>query len=233
MPVVDAILLDVGGIFHLPDHDAIAGALSRSGFEPDRSLIDRAHYAGAARFVTDYVGDLDWQYFWGEYLDAYVDVLGVPDGIRADALEHLASEFASAGIWTRVIDGAKEGLAALRATGARLGVVSNADGSVGARLRDQEVLQVGSGMGVQVECIIDSGEVGVQKPDPRIFRIALDAMGIEPDRAWYVGDMPGIDVVGARAAGLHPIVRDPFGFHDAADYAAVRSLRDVATLASG
>src|SRR3990172_7241649 len=127
MPVVDGMLLEVGGMFHLTDNDAIAGALSRSGFEPDRSLIDRAHYAGAARFVTDYVGDLDWQYFWGEYLDAYVDVLGVPDAIRADALEHLSSEFASAGIWTRVIDGAKEALAALRATGARLGVVSNAD----------------------------------------------------------------------------------------------------------
>jgi len=233
MPLIDAVLLDVGGIFHLPDHDTIAGALARCGFDPDRSLIDRAHYAGAARFVTTYEGDLDWRHFWDEYLDAYVGTLGVPAAMRADALEHLTSEFASAGIWTRVIGGSKDALVALRETGARLGIVSNADGSVGARLREQEVLQVGPGMGVQVECVIDSGEVGVQKPDPRIFRIALDAMGIEARRAWYVGDMPGIDVVGARAAGIHAIVMDPFGFHEGADYPTVRSLRDVAALVAG
>ena len=233
MPAIDAVLLDVGGIFHLPDHDVIAGALGRAGIEVDRSLIDRAHYSGAARFLTGYEGDLDWHHFWGEYLDAYVSTLCVPDDLRVDALEHLGSDFASAGIWTRVIEGSKDALAAIRATGAHLGIVSNADGSVGARLRDQEVLQVGPGMGIQVECVIDSGEVGVQKPDPRIFRIALDAMGIEAHQAWYVGDMPGIDVVGARAAGLHPIVMDPFGFHDDADYVTVGSLLDVAELVTG
>lgn len=233
MSAVDAILLDVGGIFHLPAHDAISGALSRCGFDTDRSLIDRAHYAGAARFVTTYSGNLDWPRFWDEYLDAYVGALRVPDALRADAREHLASEFAGAGIWTRVVEGSKQALAGLRATGTRLGVVSNADGSVGARLREQEVLQVGSGAGVQVECVIDSGEVGVQKPDPRIFRIALDAMSVEARNAWYVGDMPGIDVVGARAAGLRPIVMDPFGFHNGADYATAGSLSDVAALVQG
>ncbi|MCZ7536458.1 MAG: HAD hydrolase-like protein [Acidimicrobiia bacterium] len=183
--------------------------------------------------MTDYEGDLDWHHFWGEYLDAYVDTLGVPDDLRVDVTEHLASEFASAALWTRVIEGSKEALADLAATGVRLGIISNADGSVGARLRDQEVLQVGAGMGVPVDCLIDSGEVGVQKPDVRIFRIALDAMGIEAHQAWYVGDMPGIDVVGARAAGLHPIVMDPFGLHGHADYATVGSLSELVSAAAG
>ena len=231
--MIDAVLLDVGGIFHLPDHDVIAGALGRAGFDADRSRIDQAHYAGAARFVTDYEGALDWHHFWDQYLDAYVDTLGVPADLREDALDHLGAEFASAALWSRIIDGSKDALASLRGTGVRLGIVSNADGSVGARLREQEVLQVGPGLGVPVECIIDSGEVGVQKPDPRIFHIALDAMALDPARVWYVGDMPGIDVVGARAAGLNPIVMDPFGFHDGADYRTVRSLYDVAALASG
>ena len=233
MPATDAVLLDVGGIFYLPDHDVIAGALARSEFEVDRELLDLAHYSGAARFTTDYEGELDWHLFWGRYLDTYVDTLGVPDDLRADALEHLGAEFASAAMWSRAIEGAKEGLAALLSAGVRVGIVSNADGSIGARLRQDEVLQVGAGMGVSVECVIDSGEVGVQKPDPRIFRIALDAMAIEPEQAWYVGDMPGIDVVGARAAGLYPILMDPFGLHDDADYAAVRSLAEVAARALG
>ena len=66
------------------------------------------------------------------------------------------------------------------------------------------------------------------KPDPRIFHIALDAMGIEAEDAWYVGDMPGIDVVGARAAGLHPVLMDPFALHLTADYDRVSSLTELA-----
>ena len=42
--------------------------------------------------------------------------------------------------------------------------------------------------------------------------------------------MPAIDVVGARAAGIRPLVIDPYGFHTGRDYDTVASLRDVATL---
>ena len=62
------------------------------------------------------------------------------------------------------------------------------------------------------------------KPDPRIFYLALEAMDIASEDAWYVGDMPRIDVVGARAAGLRPFVMDPHGLHLDADYDRVESL---------
>jgi len=81
--------------------------------------------------------------------------------------------------------------------------------------------------------VIDSGAVGVMKPDPRIFHLALDAMAINSADAWYVGDMPGIDVVGARAAGLHPVVMDPYQFHLDADYSRVSSLGDLANILRG
>ena len=113
----------------------------------------------------------------------------------------------------------------------RLGIVSNADGRIGERLLTREILQVGPGVGVEVEVLIDSGAVGVLKPDPRIFRLALDAMGIDdPGTAWYVGDTPGIDVVGARRAGLRPFVVDPLGLHHDAGYDRVTSLGELATL---
>ena len=100
------------------------------------------------------------------------------------------------------------------------------------RLAAQEVLQVGPGIGVEGECVIDSGAVGVSKPDPKIFEIALDAMGVQAADCWYVGDMPGVDVVGARAAGRWPIVMDPFGFNADAgvDYKCVKSLAEVAAM---
>ena len=223
------MLLDVGGIFHLPSHEHVLGACKRGGFDPQVDRLDRAHYRGTIAFRTDYSGELPWTEMWDGYFTAYVTELEVPDDLRADVLEHLHAEFAVAAMWSRVVPGSIDDLRVLEATGVRLGVISNADGTVAARLREQEVLQVGPGIGVPVECVIDSGEVGVLKPDPRIFAIALDALGLRPDQAWYVGDMPAIDVIGARAAGIRPLVIDPYGFHAGRDYDTVTSLRDVAT----
>ena len=225
-----AVLLDIGGIFHLPDHATILGAFARGGFTADPDDLDRAHYVGAAQFRTDYDGDLPWAEYWEAYLGAYVEACGVPVERRAEVLEHLRQEFSTAALWTRLIPGATDGLAALAATGVRLGVVSNADGMVATRLREQEVLQVGPGAGVEVGCIIDSGAVGVQKPDARIFQMGLLALDVAAEEVWYVGDMPGIDVVGARAAGLRPWVMDPFGLHGGADFERVASLSEVASL---
>jgi putative hydrolase of the HAD superfamily len=232
VPTPRAVLLDVGGIFHLPDPEIVTAACARGGFSVDLAgdptVVDRAHYVGTTAFTIDYAGELPWDSFWNGYLAAYVETLGVSGEEAGAVREHLDAEFATAAIWRRIIPGSVDALRALEATGVRLGVVSNADGLVGQRLREQEVLQVGPGLGVTVECLIDSGEVGVSKPDPRIFQLALDAMGLEPVDAWYVGDMPGIDVVGARAAGLEVFVMDPYGVHDGADFERVTSLHEVA-----
>jgi len=147
--------------------------------------------------------------------------------MREEIHQHLDSEFADAALWMRELPGSRDGLRALAETGVRLGIVSNADGLIGQRLTEAGILQVGPGIGTEVECVIDSGAVGVMKPDPRIFHLALDAMGVAADDAWYVGDMPGIDVVGARRAGLHPIVMDPFALHLDADYERVGSLQEL------
>ena len=231
MPAPKAVLLDVGGIFHLPDHATIIGAFARADVTVTADVLDRAHYAGAAQFV---VGDdePEWSLRWRAYLDAYITACGVGEepAVREEVHTHLDNEFSVGPLWSRVVPGSVAGLRELVDTGVHVGIISNADGSVAERLAAQEVLQVGPGIGVEVECVIDSGAVGVSKPDPRIFRIALDAIGVAASDAWYVGDMPGIDVVGARAAGLWPIVMDPFAFQAGADYARVTSLSDVASL---
>src|ERR1019366_3927279 len=103
--------------------------------------------------------------------------------------------------------GSREGLQALADTGVRLGIVSNADGMMGPRLAQLELCQVGPGIGVDIECVVDSGNVGVMKPDPRIFEAALDLLGLDADQVWYVGDMPAIDVVGARRADRDVVLR--------------------------
>ena len=54
--------------------------------------------------------------------------------------------------------------------------------------------------------IVISGAVGVKKPDPAIFAIALEAMDAAPEETVYVGDLPSVDVEGARAAGIAPVL---------------------------
>jgi len=235
MPSPKAVLLDVGGIFLLPDHERILGAFSRAecSSAPARDLLDSVHYVAASHFSTDLDVEGDWVGCWKGYLERYIEACGVPADEREEAHRHLDSEFADAALWVQEIGGSRDGLRAIAETGVRLGVVSNADGLMASRLDEREIAQVGPGLGVHLDCVIDSGNVGVMKPDPRIFRMALEAMAIDPEDAWYIGDMPAIDVVGARRVGIRPFVMDPLGLHADADYDSVASLSDFAERVAG
>jgi putative hydrolase of the HAD superfamily len=90
-------------------------------------------------------------------------------------------------------------LARLRAGGARLAVVSNWDVSL------HDVLER-TGLRPLVDAVVISAELGVAKPDPAIFRAALDRLGAAPDGAVHVGDSLEHDVAGARAAGLEAVL---------------------------
>jgi putative hydrolase of the HAD superfamily len=74
---------------------------------------------------------------------------------------------------------------------------------------------------------VDSGAVGIEKPDPRIFAMALALADVAPDEALYVGDLYPVDVVGARRAGLEPVLLDPLGRYGDRD---CRTSPDVPTL---
>ena len=225
-------MLDAGGIFLLPEARRIVAAFDRAGVDVPADRLHDAHYRAAATFGTALDVEQDWVGSWQEYLRAYVTACtgGVED--PDEVHRHLDSEFADAALWLDVIPGAIPGLRALAETGVILGVVSNADGLMGQRLRELEILQVGPGLGVEVGCVIDSGAVGVMKPDPRIFELALTALGLDASDAWYVGDMPAFDVVGARRAGLRPFLMDPLGLHTDATYDRVGSLAELASLVS-
>jgi putative hydrolase of the HAD superfamily len=210
---IKAVFLDVGGVLHLPSHAIVTRALRRAGVHPEAELLDRAHYAGVAALV-------DWpdgeDGIWTAYEEAYVRSLGAPEECVPDAVEELDIAFREPGMWSRLAPGAMVGLRFLHAVSEKLGVqlaiVSNSDGTLEDRLRNEGICQVGKGSGVPMTVVIDSGAVGVAKPDPAIFTIALDACSVAPDRALHIGDTVGADVDGARAAGIRPLHLDPYGF---------------------
>ncbi|MGZ4795531.1 MAG: HAD family hydrolase [Acidimicrobiia bacterium] len=234
MPAPPAVLLDSGGIFLLPEPRRVVAAFARAEVAIDPAVLRDAHYRAAGEFTVDLDLDGAWAESWQRYLDAYVGACLPPGALAPDARDavhrHLDSEFADAALWSAVIPGAVDGLRQLAATGVVLGVVSNADGRMARRLRERAVLQVGPGPGVEVGCVVDSGEVGVMKPEPRIFELALEVLGVDATDAWYVGDMPAFDVVGARRAGMRPFLLDPLGRHHDAGYDRVGTLTELASL---
>ena len=109
-------------------------------------------------------------------------------------------------------------LARLRAGGARLAVVSNWDVSL------HDVLER-TALRPLVDAVVISAELGVAKPDPAIFRAALERLGATADGALHVGDSLEHDVAGARAAGLEAVLVARNGA------AAPEGVRAVASLA--
>ena len=132
--------------------------------------------------------------------------------------------------------GSVDGLRRIAGTGVALGVVSNSDGTVAEQLVAAGICQVGVGAGVTVVVVVDSALAGFEKPDPRIFAIALEQLGVGVEvgveRTVHVGDTAFTDVDGARAAGLRPLHLDPYGFcvRPPGDHEHVRSLSEVADL---
>lgn len=229
---VDAVLLDLGGVFYLPDHTRIGGALRRLGIEIDPDDLDRAHYEGVAALaapsgsaVLDHHGD--GSAVWHAYNRAYASVCGVPDEALDEATQVLLAEFGLGDVWTRMIPGAHAALVELAELGVALAVVSNADGTVEQQLREDGICQVGPGAGVEVGIVLDSGAVGMAKPDPGIFALALDALKVSPERTIHVGDTPAADVAGAVAAGVRPVLIDPFDLHTHTPHERARSLAEV------
>lgn len=77
------------------------------------------------------------------------------------------------------------------------------------------------------ETVVVSSRLGLGKPDPGLFAMAVSRLGLRPSQVWYVGDTYGKDVLGARAAGLHPILIDRDGRHPDLDCPVIRSLLDL------
>lgn len=223
MPRFDAILFDAGGIFVLPDPTVLGPLLAWFGGDPTVDAHRRAHYRAMAVKSATGKGEA----FWDEYNHAYVATVGVPEHDVAEAADVLGRT-RTAALWRWPIPESSTALRALHAAGMPIGVVSNASGQIEAVLRRSGVCQVGDGPGTPVRVVIDSHVVGIAKPDPAIFDFALvHFAGTDRSRIAYVGDSVTMDVGGARAAGLHPILLDPYDDHVGADFDRIATLEEL------
>jgi putative hydrolase of the HAD superfamily len=211
MSEFDAILFDAGGVLLLPSPEHTGPLVQPFGGATDEATLLRAHFIAA--HAMDHAradGDLS---DWDAYARAYVRTSGVPADREDAAVVAFAAEF-SHHFWRYPLDGATEVLAALAGRGVPIGIVSNAGGQVEGDLAALGICGVDTPGATRVVCVVDSHVVGVRKPDPAIFELALDALGLPASpRIAYVGDTVFYDVRASAAAGLTPLLHDPYGIH--------------------
>lgn len=223
MPRFDAVLFDAGGVLVLPDPFVLGPLLAYFGGDPSVDAHRRAHYAGM-KAKSDIAAA---ENSWDAYNDAYVAVVGVDETDRAEAAAVLDRTRYHA-TWRWVIPESRSALDRLASVGVPMGVVSNASGQIEAMLA-RETCQVGPGDHVEMRVIVDSLTVGIAKPDPAIFDHALPAFSeFARERVAYVGDSVTMDIAAATAAGLHPILLDPYDDHAGADFERICALDELA-----
>lgn len=128
--------------------------------------------------------------------------------------------------WWGVYDDVSPLLDTLKCAGLSLGLISNWEPSL-------EEFCAEIGLAHAFRTIVSSVKEGVEKPSPRIFEIALERLGVEPGAALYVGDDYRLDVVGARAAGLTPVLVDRNDRYLETDCIKIRSLDEILDILEG
>lgn len=198
-PGLRAVLFDAGGtLIHL-DGARICRA---AGLDADLARFSQAEAESMAEmraWIAEHPESTDAERL-PLFLAGILGRLGLAgEEGRREAARAVVREHARANLWSQAAEGAAETLGGLQERGYRMGVVSNADGRVRRLLED-------AGLSPYLDVVIDSSEVGLEKPDARIFLAATEQLSVEPSACAYVGDIYEIDVLGARAAGLHAIL---------------------------
>jgi putative hydrolase of the HAD superfamily len=234
---VDAVVFDVGGVFVIRHHEPIRIGMSRAGFAlpADPEAYRRAHHV-AVRAVSDLLTETgpvreDGLRTWVRWEQGYLRSLGVPDDRLDEAVEAMTAEVLNTDVkevWRQLLAENVQGLHRIIASRMPVAVVSNNNGTAEEQLHHFGICQVGPGALPDVTIVVDSALVGVAKPDPAIFRPALEALGTAPARTLYVGDTVHDDVRGATAAGMPVVQLDPYHLHTDFDHAR---LPDVLALA--
>lgn len=200
--LVRGILFDVGNTLTEIDYDVMAELADGAvGARQLRHLSSRVWRALDAYLEMCWVAGTTPSTL-RFFLDAWVAELGLRPGIAGVWVERLITENRRRTLWRRPLPAAASVLAELKERGIALGVVSNADGKVRELLEECAVAHF-------FDVVVDSRTVGVEKPDSRVFLPAVAALGLEPRQIAYVGDLPAIDVRGAIAADLLPVLIDP------------------------
>lgn len=213
MATLRTLFLDAGGVLVHPNWARASETLTRHGTPVAAAQLAAAD-PKARRDIDDatLVGTTDDRTRGWRYFDLVLAHAGVTATEATDrALAELQAYHREHNVWEHLPADVVPALGRLRARGLQLVVVSNANGRLGVML-DR------IGLRPHVDVVLDSFDWGVEKPDPRLFHLALAQAGAEAATTVHVGDLYHVDVAGARAAGLAgAVLFDAAGLYPDAD----------------
>jgi HAD superfamily hydrolase (TIGR01509 family) len=221
----ETLFLDAGGVLVFPNWARVSSALAQRGIHVEAAVLaaaephakQRLDLGATIQSTTD--RERGWLYF-----NLVFEQAGVPVSAETEAaLAELRAYHAEHNLWETVPPDVTPALERFRALGLRLVVVSNANGTLFSVF---ERLELAS----RVDLLLDSHNEGVEKPDPRLFHLALERSGSRAETTTHVGDLYYVDVVGARAAGLGAVLLDPAELYVGYDCPRVRTLGELAPL---
>ncbi len=218
-----ALLFDFGGTLAFLDFELLAREFSGEGRKLDALALEHAEYAGRAAIDRVLMSGANKQADYAAYehfFRGWMRAAGIPEEEFRECAEKFGAIHREATLWRVVRPGTFEALEAFKSAGYRLAIVSNAEGQVEADARR-------FGLAPYFDVIIDSHVVGVAKPDPRIFQIVLERLGVAPDEVRFAGDIYSIDVEGARAAGIEARLIDCHQRYTWVDHEKIRHIGEL------
>ena len=216
---LDTVFLDAGGVLCHPSWMRVADALVRHGAPVTAAALAVAEQRATHELdQASVIGATDDRSRGWLYFNLVLQHAGVAQNAGTDAaLAELREYHKAENLWEHVEPDVEPALAALRARGLRLVVVSNANGRLRHLLDRLQLTR-------WFDYVLDSHEWAVEKPDPRLFQLALEQANAEAARTVHVGDLYHVDVMGARRAGLRDAVLfDMADLYDGVDCPRVRS----------
>jgi len=203
-----AVFFDAGETLvhpHPTFADLFAQTLRTQGYDVSAETVRERGHVVFERFRSAAHANELWttslersRRFWHDVYAVFVRELGIAD---ADGLlDVLYATFTDLANY-RVFEDVPPVLDRLRDAGFVLGVVSNFEEWL-ERLLEQ------LGVRSYFSVVVVSGNKGIEKPDPRIFALAMERVGVRPELSVYVGDNPEFDVEPALEAGMFPVLLD-------------------------
>ena len=219
---LETVFLDAGGVLVFPNWERISTVLAHHGVDVTADALATAEpqakrqldHSGTVKHTND--EKRGWLYF-----NLILEQAGIPLSAGTDAaLAELHAYHQQFNLWEFVPADVLPSLRRLRSAGLQLVIVSNANGTVQAAADRLGLTEC-------IGCVLDSFVEKVEKPDPRFFEIALERSGARRETTIHVGDIYEVDVVGARAAGIRPVLLDAAGLYPDADCDRVNSLPEL------
>ena len=227
---LSALFLDLGNTLVSVDLAWVCDELERRGVATDERELERAEAAArpsvsrAVRQSGEAEGGDAFQRYLVTVLGGIASAAAMSDRDREDLATDLVPVLRVPGqthrLWSNLLPGVRQTLEAFHRSGLPVVVISNSDGSAEDIVHRQGLREL-------VRGVVDSHVIGIEKPDRRIFDHALSLVGAAPGEVLHVGDIYDVDVVGARGAGLHAMLIDPYGDWPDVDCARIASIAEL------